>query len=80
MLQVPWLNAYVPQTLHLSDESLDSWGQKEKRGISLDRENACFSLPTTNERLHWRGGGETFKGSTGAASGVKEKGSDRLPL
>lgn len=58
MLQVPWLNAYVPQTLHLNDESLDAERQKERPEISLDRESTCFSLPGINERLHWVHGGE----------------------
>lgn len=73
MLQVPWLNAYVPQTLHLNDESLDAERQKERPEISLDRESTCLSLPGINERLHWIHGGENFKGSVGAATWVEEK-------
>lgn len=80
MLQVPWLNAYVPQTLYLNDESLDAERQKERPEISLDRKSACLSLPGISGRLRWVCRGENFKGLVGAATWVKEKVSARLSL
>lgn len=53
MLRVPWLNDFVPQTLYLNHEFLDTWRQRVRPGIRLDRESACLSLPGIKESLQW---------------------------
>lgn len=46
MLRVPWLNAYVPQTLYHIDESLDTWRQRGRSGLRLDRQSMHLSPPS----------------------------------
>lgn len=52
MLQVTWLNAYIPQTQDLADGSLDTWSQKDRLGVRLDTESVYLSLPSIKESKH----------------------------
>lgn len=62
MLRVPWLNAYVPQTLYHIDESLDTWRQRGRSGLRLDRQSMHLSPPSIRERLQWLPGEQQWPG------------------
>lgn len=58
----PWLNAYVPQTLPLGDESLGTGKLEEERaGLRFDGEPGHTSLPGVQGRPLWVPGGETLQ-------------------
>lgn len=52
MLHGPWLNACIPHTQCLCDESLDTWRQKDRPGVRPDQEGAFLSLPSMKASKH----------------------------